>query len=197
MEEVATPRRGAPRKTDASARERILATANELFYREGIHATGVDTVVERSGVSKTSLYRVFRSKDELIAAFATDRDRSFWSWWDRTAKRHADDPRAALEALLSGLAKLIGRPDYRGCPFVNLATEFPDPDHPGRLVARANKEEMRARLADIVAQLGVSDPDRVASQMAMLMNGAMVTGLVAVPTDLKDELVEAAMKLLA
>ena len=196
MEEAATPRRGAPRKTDASARERILATANELFYREGIHATGVDTVVERSGVSKTSLYRVFRSKDELIAAFATERDRLFWSWWDRIAKRHADDPRAALEALLSGLAKLIGRPAYRGCPFLNLATEFPDPDHPGRLVARANKDEMRARLADIVAQLGVADPGRVASQMAMLINGAMVTGLVAVPADLKDELVDAAMKLL-
>jgi AcrR family transcriptional regulator len=196
MDEVATPRRGAPRKTDASARERILATADELFYREGIHATGVDTVVERSGVSKTSLYRVFRSKDELIAAFATERDRSFWAWWDRTAQRHADDPRAMLEALLSGLVRLIGHPTYRGCPFLNLATEFPDPDHPGRLVARANKEEMRSRLADIVARLGVSDPDRVASQLALLMNGAMVTGLVAVPPGLKDELVEAAMKLL-
>jgi AcrR family transcriptional regulator len=196
MDEVAVPRRGAPRKTDASARERILATADELFYREGIHATGVDTVVERSGVSKTSLYRVFRSKDELIAAFATERDRSFWAWWDRTAQRHADDPRAMLAALLSGLVKLIGLPTYRGCPFLNLATEFPDPDHPGRLVARANKEEMRSRLADIVAQLGVSDPDRVASQMALLMNGAMVTGLLAVPPGLKDELIEAAMKLL-
>jgi AcrR family transcriptional regulator len=195
MNEVATPRRGAPRKTEASARERILATADELFYREGIHATGVDTVVERSGVSKTSLYRVFRSKDELIAAFATERDRSFWAWWDRTAQRHAEDPRAMLEALLSGLVKLIRHPTYRGCPFLNLATEFPDPDHPGRLVARANKEEMRSRLADIVTQLGVSDPDRVASQLALLMNGAMVTGLVAVPPGLKDELIEAAMKL--
>src|SRR6266852_5857104 len=107
MEEVAKPRRGAPRKTEASARERILATANELFYRDGIHATGVDTVVERSGVSKTSLYRVFRSKDELIAAFATERDRSFWAWWDRVAERHCDDPRAVLEALLAGIAKLI------------------------------------------------------------------------------------------
>jgi len=83
MVAVARPRRGAPLKGEASARERILATANELFYREGIHVTGVDTVVERSGVSKTSLYRVFRSKDELITAFATERDRSFWEWWGR------------------------------------------------------------------------------------------------------------------
>ena len=194
--EATRRRRGAPPKGEASARERILATANELFYREGIHATGVDTVVERSAVSKTSLYRVFRSKDELITAYATERDRSFWAWWDRVAERHAEDPRAALEALLSGIVKLIERSDYRGCPFLNLATELPDPNHPGRAVAQANKEEMRRRLATIVAELGASDPERVAFQMALLMNGAMVTGLVAVPADLRDELVDAAMKLL-
>jgi AcrR family transcriptional regulator len=197
MAELTRPRRGAPPKGEAGARERILATANELFYRDGIHATGVDTVVERSGVSKTSLYRVFRSKDELVAAFATERNRSFWAWWDRVEERHAEDPRALLEALLSGLAKRIGDSAYRGCPFLNLATELPDPKHPGRIVAQVNKEEMRRRLATIVAELGASDPDRVASQMALLINGAMVTSLVAVSADLSDELVDAAMKLLA
>jgi AcrR family transcriptional regulator len=197
MAEVTRPRRGAPPKGEASARERMLATANELFYRDGIHATGVDTVVERSGVSKTSLYRAFRSKDELVAAFATERDRSLWAWWDRIEERHAEDPRALLEALLSGLAKRIGNAAYRGCPFLNLATELPDPNHPGRIVAQANKAEMRSRLVAIVARIGASDPDRVASQLALLINGAMVTGLVEVPTDLGDELVDAAMKLVA
>ena len=194
--ESAKPRRGAPLKGEAGARERILATANELFYREGIHATGVDTVAERSSVSKTSLYRVFRSKDELIAAYAAGRDRAFWAWWERVEERHAGDPRAMLEALLSGIAKRIGDPAYRGCPFLNLATELTDSDHPGRAVAAGNKEEMRKRLAASVAQLGAPDPNRIASQLVLLINGAMVTGLVAVPADLKDELVDAAMKLL-
>jgi AcrR family transcriptional regulator len=194
--EAARPRRGAPPKGEAGARERILATANELFYRDGIHATGVDTVVERSGVSKTSLYRVFRSKDELIAAFATERDRSFWAWWDRVEDRHAEDPRALLEALLRTIAKLIGRSEYRGCPFLNLAAELTDPGHPGRIVARVHKEEMRRRLAAVAAALGAPDPERVASQLALLINGAMVTGLVEVPADLGDELVDAAMRLL-
>jgi AcrR family transcriptional regulator len=193
--EAARPRRGAPLKSEAGARERILATANDLFYREGIHATGVDTVVDRSGVSKTSLYRVFRSKDELIAAYASERDRSFWAWWDRVEERQAGDPRAMLEALLSGIAKLVGDPAYRGCPFLNLATELTDPDHPGRAVATGNKEEMRKRLAAIAARLSVADPGRVASQLALLINGAMATGLVAVPADLKEQLVDAAMKL--
>jgi AcrR family transcriptional regulator len=197
MEAGVRPRRGAPPKGEVSARERILATASELFYREGIRAIGVDTVVERSGVSKTSLYRLFESKDALIAAFAAEQDRSFWAWWDRLEQRHADDPCALLEALLSGIAKRIGRPAFRGCPLLNLATEFPDDNHPGRVIARANKEEMRARLATIVAKLGVGDPDRVASQIALMINGAYVTGLMVKPADLSGDLVDAAMKLVA
>ena len=185
MKAAARPRRGAPAKGEASARERILATANELFYSEGIRAIGVDTVVERSGVSKTSLYRVFESKDALIAAFAAERDRSFWEWWDHVEAQHADNPHALLDALLSGIAERIGRSGYRGCPFLNLVTEFPDQDHPGRVVAKGNKEELRATLATIVARLGVSDPNRVASQLALIINGAYVTGLFAEPADLR------------
>src|SRR5271167_4806377 len=120
MKAAAQARRGGPKKGEASARERILATASDLFYREGIRAIGVDTVVERSGVSKTSLYRLFESKDALIAAFATEQDRLFWAWWDHIEEQHADDPRALLEALLSGIAKRIRHPAYRGCPFLNL-----------------------------------------------------------------------------
>jgi len=197
MKAVTQPRRGAPPKGEVSARERILATANELFYREGIRAIGVDTIVERSGVSKTSLYRLFESKDALIAAFAAERDRLFWAWWDRIEEQHATDPRALLEALLSGIAQRIGHSTYRGCPFLNLATEFPNDSHPGRVVARSNKEEMRTRLATILGKVGVGDPDRTAFQIALIINGAYVTGLIAQPTDLRGDLVDAAMKLLA
>src|SRR5258708_8931210 len=151
MEAGPGPRRGAPPKGEVSARERILATASELFYREGIRAIGVDAVVEGSGVPKRSLYRLFDSKDALIAAFAAEKDRLFWAWWDRLEERHAGDPRALLEALLSGIAQRIGHSTYRGCPFLNLAAELPDADHPGPRAARNNKEEMRARLATIVA----------------------------------------------
>jgi AcrR family transcriptional regulator len=197
MEAAGRPRRGAPPKGEVSARARILATACELFYREGIRAIGVDTVVERSGVSKTSLYRLFESKDALITAFATEQDRLFWVRWDQIEEQHADDPRALLEALLSGIAERVGRPAYRGCPFFNLATEFPDKDHPGRVVARSNKAELQARLAAIVAKLGAGDPNRAASQLALIINGAYVTGLLGEPADLRGDLVDAAMKLLA
>ena len=197
MKAVARPRRGAPPKGELSARERILATASDLFYREGIRAIGVDTIVERSGVSKTSLYRQFESKDALITAVAAEQDRLFWVWWDRIEKQHTKDPRALLVALLSEIARRIGRPAYRGCPFFNLATEFPDQNHPGRVVARGNKEELRARLATIVARLGAANPNRVASQLAMIINGAYATGLIAESADLNGDLVDAALKLLA
>ncbi|WP_027549471.1 TetR/AcrR family transcriptional regulator [Bradyrhizobium sp. WSM2254] len=196
MEKSARPRRGAPPKGEISARERILTTASELFYREGIRAIGVDTVVERSGVSKTSLYRLFESKDALIAAFAEEQDRLFWAWWDHVEEQHADDPRALLEALLSGIARRILHPAYRGCPFLNLATEFPDDKHPGRVIARRNKEEMRTRLTAILGKFGVGDSNRTASQIALIINGAYVTGLIAQPADLRGDLVDAAMKLL-
>jgi hypothetical protein len=102
-----------------------------------------------------------------------------------------------LVALLSGIAERIGRPAYRGCPFLNLVAEFPDDSHPGRVIARNNKEEMRARLATIVARLGVGDPNRTASQIALLINGAYVSALIAEPDDLRADLVDAAIKLLA
>ena len=139
----------------------------------------------------------FESKDALIAAVATEQDRLFWAWWDRTEEQHADDPRALLDALLSGIAKRIRRPAYRGCPFLNLATELPDKNHPGRVIAQDNKEDMRARLATIIAKLGVGDPNRTASQIALIINGAFVTGLIAEPADLRGDLIDAAMKLLA
>jgi len=133
----------------------------------------------------------------LIAAFAAERDRSFWAWWDHIEEQHADDPPVLLDALLSGIAERIGRRAYRGCPFLNLMTEFPDQNHPGRVVARGNKEELRARLATIAAKLGAADPNRVGSQLALIINGAYATGLIAEPADLKGDLVDAALKLLA
>src|ERR1700675_4853557 len=120
----------------------------------GDRGVGARWVVGESGVSKTSLYRLFESKDALIAAFAAEQDRSFWAWWDHVEQQHADDPRVLLDALLSGIAKRIGRPAYRGCPFLNLTAEFPDQNHPGRVIARGNNQEIRARLAALVSRTG-------------------------------------------
>jgi AcrR family transcriptional regulator len=192
------PRRGPPRKGEPSARERILQTASTLFYREGIRAIGIDTVIAESGVSKASLYRSFESKDELVAAFMAERDRRFWSWWDDLEEQHQGDPRALLLALFQGVGRQVADAAFRGCPFLNMATEFPDPAHPGRVIARANKEEMRARLAKLCRRLGIASPESVARQLVLLINGAYATGqMMRDPpdADLRKNLVQAAQRL--
>ncbi|MDO8606615.1 MAG: TetR/AcrR family transcriptional regulator [Phaeospirillum sp.] len=159
-----------------SARDRILAAANELFYQEGIRAIGIDTVIEKAGVAKMSLYRAFPSKDDLIAAFLGMRDGLYWEWWDGVVARHPDDPRQQLTDLFLALAKRTSSPSYRGCPFVNMAVEFPDHGHPGRAVAEANKCELRRRMRGLVDGLGVTSPALLTDQLLLLMEGAYSAG---------------------
>lgn len=174
MPEAAVP---APDCTDKKcARDRILAAANELFYREGIRAIGIDTVIEKAGVAKMSLYRAFPSKDDLIAAFLEMRDKIYWEWWDSVVIRHPDDARGQLRALFQALAKRTSSPTYRGCPFVNTSVEFPDPAHPARSVIAGHMAELRRRMDGLVAGLGVAEPRALADQLLLLMEGAYSVG---------------------
>ncbi|MXQ14022.1 TetR/AcrR family transcriptional regulator [Microvirga makkahensis] len=156
-------------------REKILETASRLFYRRGVRAVGVDLVVAEAGVAKTSLYRHFRTKDDLVAAFLAREDQDFWSTWDAVTEQHKDDPQAELDAHLEWIGERVGRPNYRGCPQINVAAEFPEADHPARKVAATHKRELRHRLKGIAERLGVGRPDEVAGQLALLINGAFVS----------------------
>lgn len=165
------------------ARERVLRTASELFYRHGARAVGVDLIVEEAGVAKTSLYRHFRTKDDLVAAFLQREDEDFWTTWDRVADRFAEDPAAELEAHLAWIGERVGRPNYRGCPQLNMAAEFPETDHPAREVAFAHKRELRRRLRDIAQRLGVDRPDELAATLSLLINGAFVSSNILEPDE--------------
>ena len=168
-------------RNHAAVREKVLQTACALFYQHGVRAVGVDLVVEKAGVAKTSLYRHFATKDDLIAAFLEREDADFWGTWDRVAGRHADDAAAELDAHLAWIGERAGRANYRGCPQINVAAEFPEPDHPARKVAAAHKCEMRRRLKDISQRLGVSRPDELAGQLSLLINGAFVSSQIFKP----------------
>jgi AcrR family transcriptional regulator len=156
-------------------REKILETASDLFYRLGVRAVGVDLVVEKAGVAKTSLYRHFRTKDDLIAAFLEREDLDFWRTWDRVAALHAKDAKAELDAQLGWIGERVGKQNYRGCPQINVAAEFPEADHPARKVAKAHKRELRRRLKVIAERLKVGATDELAGQLAVLINGAFVS----------------------
>jgi AcrR family transcriptional regulator len=162
-----------PAKT---ARERILDTAEELFYREGIRAIGIDTVIERSGVAKMSLYRNFASKEELIAAFLARRNEKYWRWWDGIMARHPEAPEQQLEDLFAALPERICRPGYRGCSFLNAATEFPEAGHLGRRAALDHYQELRQRLLALCRRLKAAKPKQLADQLMLLIEGAYTTG---------------------
>jgi AcrR family transcriptional regulator len=168
-------------QSHAEVRARILETACTLFYQRGVRAVGVDLVVEKAGVAKTSLYRHFGTKDDLIAAFLEREDMDFWGTWDRVAGQHGDDAAAELDAHLGWIGERVGRPNYRGCPQINVAAEFPDIDHPARKVAAAHKRRMRQRLKGIAERLGVARPDELAGQLSLLINGAFVSSQIFEP----------------
>lgn len=175
------PKTAATSDAPAEVRARILETACALFYQRGVRAVGVDLVVEKAGVAKTSLYRHFGTKDDLVAAFLAREDEDFWGTWDRVAGQHKDDAAAELDAHLGWIGERVGRANYRGCPQINVAAEFPETDHPARKVAAAHKRQMRQRLKAIAERLGTARPDELAGQLSLLINGAFVSSQIFKP----------------
>ncbi|MBB6092594.1 AcrR family transcriptional regulator [Povalibacter uvarum] len=159
--------------TPESVRDRLLNTARELFYREGARAVGVDTVVAQSGVAKTSLYRWFPSKDALIAAVLEQEAQDRWHGWDRTIERSDPAPREQLRAELAGIARFVSSPKYRGCPFMNVTAEFPDPEHPARKIATGVTVELRRRVRGLVDRMeDIRDREELTDQLVLLIDGA-------------------------
>lgn len=158
-----------------SVRDRILNTARELFYREGARAVGVDTVVAQSGVAKTSLYRWFPSKDALIAAVLEQEAKDRWAGWDATAQRADPDPRAQLRAQMTGIARFCSSSRFRGCSFMNVSVEFPDPAHPARAIALELTQELTRRFRALLDQMNVRDPVELAEQLVLLVDGSFST----------------------
>lgn len=159
-------------RRDEGARERLLATAGSLFYREGYHAVGVDRVVAESGISKMTLYRHFASKDELIVAYLKDAQADFWAWIGTLEAEAGPDPRERLRVFLTAVAKQSTDRRCLGCAFQMAAGEFPDQAHPGHRAALAYKESVRDHLRHLVRAAGAVAPGAMADQLMLLIDGA-------------------------
>ena len=165
--------RETPIQPRSAARERILEAATRLFLRDGFRAVGVDTIIAEAGVAKMTLYAHFPSKDDLIVAYLERANEQFWEWLDG-ACAGVDDPRARLLAMFDAVGKLANSPRCLGCTFQGTAAEFPDPEHPGHRVALAHKQAVRARLHTLAEHAGLREPDDLADQLLLLMDGAWV-----------------------
>ncbi len=163
-----------PRRPSA-ARERILTTADRLFYDEGIHAIGIQRVVAEAGVTRVTLYRHFPSKDDLVDAYLERRSQHDHRVVDGVIDAHPDDPRRAL----TELATVLTRDDFgsvqRGCPFINASAEFTG-SHPARVRAREIRAWIVERLEELLRQVGHRDPVTAAQQLMMVRTGAVVSG---------------------
>ncbi|MDC0760095.1 TetR/AcrR family transcriptional regulator [Brevibacillus sp. AG] len=160
-----------PRVPREKAQEIILNAAEELFYQEGIHAVSVDAIVERAGMNKMSVYRQFSSKTDLILAYMTRKQDVFWQEWEESIAKHPNRPREQLIQFFADLAERATNEQFRGCCFINVAVEFPDPVHPVRELVCSHQKRIRDAFLDRTTALGTANPCELAYTLILLMEG--------------------------
>jgi AcrR family transcriptional regulator len=161
-------------KPEGSARERLLAAANELFYEEGVHTVGIDRVIERAGVAKASLYSTFGSKEELVRAYLLQRAEVRQH---RLSNRIAqsEDPRERILSIFDLMGELTADPKYRGCAFVNASAEGRrDEKSKVSQVCIDSRSWVRGLFIELARDVGAADPDELGRQLVVLYDGAAV-----------------------
>lgn len=153
-------------------RERLLRTATELFYREGIHSVGVDRILAEAGVTRATMYRHFKGKEDLVEAYLAAEDQTIRGYFAAAADAGSDSD--MLELVIDGIAEDITRYHTRGCPFINAAAEYPDPDSRIRQLITEHRNWFRAALEHAAAER--DHPAEIAASLALLRDAALVGG---------------------
>lgn len=162
--------------TTPSSRERLIDAATALFYEHGFHAVGLDQVLDEVGVTKTTFYNHFESKDALIVSVLAHKDAQETEQWTQVMReRGGSDPRRQIMALFDILAEWFEEPGFRGCMFINAAVEFPSPNDPIHTTAAQHGESMFKVIRARAQEAGTSQPEVLAKQISMLLSGALVS----------------------
>lgn len=169
--------------TKPSKRDELVDTALRLFYTRGFHATGIDTILAEAGVAKMTLYKHFRSKDELVLAALQRRDELFRAWLTSSIEQASEKPRERLLALFDALDDWFGERalnalGFHGCAFMKAAGEYDSPDHPVHRAAAEHKQLIVDYLTELAAAAGAADPKALAEELSLLKEGAIVTAQV-------------------
>ncbi len=181
----------------SARREHLLDTALSLFRTDGFHATGIDKILAKAGVAKMTLYNHFRSKDELILAALRRRDESFRHWFIREVEHRATAPRDRLLALFDALGHWLAGDGGGGCMFINAAAEYADCQHPIHAAAAEHKRLLTGYIRDLAEASGAADADRLARQLYILIEGAIVATQVCSRTDAAADAHDAAEAVIA
>jgi AcrR family transcriptional regulator len=184
-------------RESSAARERILETADRLFYQGGVRAVGIDRVIAEAGVAKMTLYAHFPSKDDLIVAVLKHRAAAFQESFQAALGRHRAALNDPLRAFFAALREWFESPGFRGCAFINAAVELADATHPGFEFARVHKQCFAEFLKGLVEQLVGPDAAAVAPAVGLLVEGAIVTAVIQGRPDAADVARDAAFRLIA
>lgn len=168
------------RKTAEENRRHVLAVASRLYYQRGIRAVGMDLVVKESGVGNATVYRQFPTKDALASAYTQGRADA-WFARMRQVTDKVDDPREKLLAIFTAVIEETRLPTFRGCPMLNTHTEFPDPQHSANRVAVTHEQRVRHWMRDLAADACAPDPDQLADDLVLVLNGVYATATVLGP----------------
>jgi len=166
-----------PKKRDSAPsekRDQLIDTALRLFARHGYRATGIDTILAEAGVAKMTLYHHFKSKDELIVASLRRRDAEWREWFIGRVTKLAATPRERLFAVFDVMEEWFRNKDYHGCSFGQAATEFRDPRHSVHKMASEHKQQMLTYFRELAAAAGAKDPEMLAQQISLLVEGAVI-----------------------
>lgn len=180
----------------SKARQRILETADRLFYQDGVRAVGIDRIIAEAGVAKMSLYKHFASKDDLILAVLKYREEGVLRFFRSAMERHGKKMKNPLRAFFAALKDFFESPGFRGCPFQNAAVELADPTHPGSEFARGHKQRFSEFLRGLVEQRLGPAGTKVAPAVAILVEGAIVTAVVQGTPEAADVARDAALELM-
>lgn len=162
------------KKTETPPRERILEAARDLFYCRGIRAVGVDEIAAAAQTNKMTLYRHFESKDLLVAEYLRSLNAYAIARDEEIMRAHPGDPYAQLCALITRVGNDLCDADLRGCPMANAAVEFPEKNHPARIVIEESKKQQAERIAKLCRDAGFVEPERLAEELFLLFEGACV-----------------------
>lgn len=160
-------------KPEIPPRERILLAARELFYARGIRCVSVDEIAAAAHTNKMTLYRHFESKDLLVVEYLKMAAANDEAVANESTRAHPDDSYAQLRDWIARIGNLFG-PDRRGCAIANAAVELPEKDHPARLVVEDYKTRQRDRIVRLCAEAGFVEPERLADEIFLLLEGACI-----------------------
>lgn len=158
-----------------SKRTQVIEKSLEIFYRDGFHATGMDTLVAETGISKTTMYKYFPTKQDLILATLAHRDAVFLQWMAARIDELATEPHEKILAFFDVLAEWFARPDFRGCMFIKASSEFQDTAHPVHKQSAKHKQLVLEMIEGYVGAAGIANPEQTARTLMLLAEGAIVT----------------------